>query len=101
VLDGRITLDVSFQDVRVSTASMDSIIGAAFRVAVLVEKSFHPSSQSRAITIGNPEFDDDVQKRCETKPWEWFQVSQTPPTVSLLGEHGGLWCYCQCGLWST
>jgi hypothetical protein len=42
VLYGRITLDVSFQDVRVSTASMDSIIGVAFRVAVLVEKSFHP-----------------------------------------------------------
>jgi hypothetical protein len=30
-------VDVSFQDVRVSTASMDSIIGAAFRMAVLVE----------------------------------------------------------------
>jgi hypothetical protein len=47
---------------------MDSIIGAAFRVAVLVEKSFHPSSQRRAITIGHPEFDDDVQKHCEKKP---------------------------------
>jgi hypothetical protein len=80
---------------------MDSIIGAAFRVAVLVEKIFHSSSQSRAITIGHPEFDDDVQKHCETKPWEWFQVSKTAPTVSLFGEHGGLWCYCQCGLWST
>jgi hypothetical protein len=54
VLYGRITLDVSFQDARVSTASMDLIIGAAFRLAVLVEKSFHPSSQSRAITIGHP-----------------------------------------------
>jgi hypothetical protein len=93
VLYGRITLDVSFQDVRVSTASMDSIIGAAFRVmAALVEKILHPSSRSRAITFGHPEF---VQMHCETKPWEWFQVSQTPPTVSLFGEHGGLWCYCQ------
>jgi hypothetical protein len=90
VLYGRITVDVSFQDVRVSTASMDSIIGAAFRVAVLVKKSFHTLSRSRAITIGHPEFDDDVQKHCETKPREWFQVSQTPPTVSHFGEHGGL-----------
>jgi hypothetical protein len=70
VLSGRITFDVSFQDVGDSTASMDSIVGAAFRVAVLVEESFHPLSRSRAITIGHPEFDDDVQKHCETKTWE-------------------------------
>jgi hypothetical protein len=101
VLYGRVTLDVSFQDVRVSTASMDSIIGVAFRVAVLVEKSIPPPSRSRAITICHPAFDDDVQKHCETKPREWFQVSETAPTVSLFGEHVGLWCYCQCRLWST
>ena len=79
---------VPFQDVRVSAASMESIIRAAFGVAVSVEKIFHPTSRSRAIPIGNTDFDDDVQEHCEKKTWEWFQVSQTPSSLSFFGEHG-------------
>jgi hypothetical protein len=80
---------------------MDSFIRTAFRVAVLVEKICHPTSLSRAISIGNAAFDDDVQEHREKKTWEWFQVTQTPAPLSLFGEHDGLWRYHKCGLRAT